>query len=61
MMAANANFSPSAGLVAIARGLSRTSGTQACSDVLKVIAVFGGLLFMVLLLLATAAVSTGPF
>ena len=55
-MATNArSFSPSAGLVAIARGLSRTSGTEVCGDVLKVIAVFCGLTLVALLLLATAA------
>jgi hypothetical protein len=61
MMAANADFSQGEGLDAIARGLSRASGIQVCGDVLKVTAVFGGLLFVVLLLLATAALSTGFF
>lgn len=62
-MATNAGFSPSAGLAAIARGLTRTSGPQVCSDVFKVIAVFCGLVLVVLLLLATAAVDmrTGFF
>ena len=52
-MATNASFSPSAGLAAIARGLSRASGTQVDGEMLKVIAVFCGLVLVVLLLLAT--------
>ena len=51
-MANNASFSPSAGLAAIARGLSRASGTQVDDEMLKVIAVFCGLVLVVLLLLA---------
>ena len=58
-MATNASFSTGAGLAAIARGLSRTSGSQVCSEVLKVIATFCGLIFVALFLLATAALSTG--
>jgi hypothetical protein len=63
MMATNAGFSPSSGLAAIAKGLSRTSGTQACGEVIKVIATFCGLVLVVLLLLAAAALdmSTGFF
>jgi hypothetical protein len=61
MMTTNADFSPGAGLDVIARSLSRTSGIQFCGEMLKAIAVFSGLLFVVLLLLATAALSTGPF
>jgi hypothetical protein len=51
-MANNASFSPSAGLAAIARGLSRASGTQVDGEMLKVIAAFCGLVLVVLLLLA---------
>ena len=58
-MVTNASFSPGAGLVAIARGLSRTSGTQVCGEVLKVVAVFAGLVLVAMLLLATAALATG--
>jgi hypothetical protein len=63
MMATNAGFSPSAGLAAIARGLSRTSGTQVCGEVIKVVVTFCGLVLVVLLLLATAALDmrTGFF
>ena len=51
-MANNASFSPSAGLAAIARGLSRASGAQVDGEMLKVIAVFCGLVLVVLLLFA---------
>ena len=51
-MANNASFSPSAGLAAIARGLSRASGTQVDGEMLKVIAAFCGLVLVVLSLLA---------
>jgi hypothetical protein len=63
MMVTNASFSPSAGLASIARGLSRTSGIQVCGDVLKVIAIFCGLVLVAVFLLATAAMtaSTGFF
>ena len=57
-MATKANFSSGAGLAAITKGLSRTSGTQVCNDVLKVIAGFCGLVLVALFLLATAALST---
>ena len=60
-MATNASFSSGAGLVALARGISRTCGTQVSGDVLKVVAVFCGLVFVALMLLATAALSTGFF
>jgi hypothetical protein len=53
-MATNASFSPSAGLAAIARGLSRASGTQVDDETLKVIVVFCGLGLVVLLLLAAS-------
>jgi hypothetical protein len=53
-MATNASFSPSAGLAAIARGLSSASGTQVDDETLKVIAVFCGLGLVVLLLLAAS-------
>jgi hypothetical protein len=58
MVATNASFSPGAGLTAIARGLSRTSGTHVCGDVLKVIAAFCGLVLVAVFLLATAALAT---
>jgi hypothetical protein len=63
MLAANASFSPSAGLAAIARALARTSGTQVCAEVFKIVAAFCGLVLVVLLLFATAALdlSTGFF
>jgi hypothetical protein len=63
MLATNAIFSPSAGLAAIARALTRTSGTQVCGEVLRVIAAFCGLILVVLVLLAAAALdlSTGFF
>jgi hypothetical protein len=48
-MATNASFSPSAGLSAIARG---ASGAQVDGEMLKVIAVFCGLVLVVLLLFA---------
>ena len=51
-MATNTGFSPSAGLAAIARGLSRTSGTEVDGEMLKVIAIFSGLVLVVLLLFA---------
>jgi hypothetical protein len=51
-MATNAGFSPSAGLAAIARGLSRLSSTQVDGEMLKVIAVSCGLVVVVLLLFA---------
>ena len=51
-MATNTSFSPSAGLAAIARGLSRLSSTQVDGEMLKVIAVFSGLVLVVLLLFA---------
>jgi hypothetical protein len=57
-MVANTRFVPSAGLAAIARGLSRTSGTHVCGEALKVIAAFCGLVLVALFLLATAALST---
>jgi hypothetical protein len=62
-MAASTSFSPGASLAAIASDLFRTCGTQACSDVLKVIAAFCGRVVIVLFLLATAAslTSTGSF
>jgi hypothetical protein len=53
-MATNASFSPRAGFAAIARGLSRASGTQVDDETLKVIAVFCGLGLVVALLLATS-------
>jgi hypothetical protein len=51
-MATNGSFSPSAALAAIARGLSAVSGTRADGEMLKVIAVFCGLVLVVLLLFA---------
>ncbi len=51
-MATNASFSPSAGLVAIARGLCRASGIQIDGEMFKVIAVFCGLGLVVALLFA---------
>ena len=51
-MATNASFSPRAGFAAIARGLSRLSSTQVDGEMLKVIAVFCGLVLVVLLLFA---------
>jgi len=52
-MATNASFSPSAGLAAIARGLSRPSGTQVDGEMLKVV-VFCRLGLVVSLLLAAS-------
>jgi hypothetical protein len=49
------------GLVAITRGVSCTPGALVWGDVLKVIAAFRGLVFVALLLLAAAALSTGFF
>jgi hypothetical protein len=42
-MATRAGFTPSAGLAAIARSLSRASGTQVDDEVLKAIIVFCGI------------------
>jgi hypothetical protein len=53
-MATNNNFSPSAGLAAIARGLSRLSGTEVDGELVKVIAVSCGLGLIVALLVATS-------
>jgi hypothetical protein len=61
MMATNPVFLPSVGLVAITRGVSCTPGALVWGDVLKVIAAFRGLVFVALLLLAAAALSTGFF
>jgi hypothetical protein len=58
-MATNAGFSPSAGFAAIARGLSRASGTQVDGEPLKVIAVFCGLSLVVALLFATNGLDAG--
>ena len=58
-MATNASFSPSSGLAAIARGLSRASGIQVDGETLKVIAVFCGLGLVVALLFATNGFDTG--
>ena len=62
-MATNASFSPSAGLAAIARGLSGSSGVQVDGELLKVVAVFCGLVLVVLLLFAAVdlEMSTGFF
>ena len=62
-MVTNASFSPGAGLASIARGLSRTSGTHVCNDVLKVSAILCGLVLVAVFLLATTAMtaSTGSF
>lgn len=60
-MGANGSFLPGAGLLWIASGLSSTSGTEVGGDLLKVVSVFCGLIFVVLLLLATAAMSAGFF
>jgi hypothetical protein len=56
-MSINAAFPSGAGLPAIARSLSHTCGPQVCSEVLKVIAAFCGLV-LVALFLATAVLST---
>ena len=53
-MATNASFSPSAGIAAIARGLSRASGTQVDDETLKVLVVFCGLGLVVALLFAAS-------
>ena len=62
-MATNTSFSPSAGLAAIARGLSGPSGAQVDGEMLKVIAVFCGLVLVVLLLFAAVdlEMSIGSF
>ena len=53
-MTTNAGFSPGACLAAIARGFSRADG-----EMLKVIAVFCGLILVVGLLFATDGFDTG--
>jgi hypothetical protein len=52
-MATNTSFSPKAGFAAIARGLSRASGTQVDDEALKAIVVFCGIGLVVSLLMAT--------
>ena len=52
-MATRAGFAPSAGLAAIARGLSRASGIQVDDEVLKAIIVFCGIGLVGSLLKAT--------
>ena len=61
MMATDASFLPGAGLLTITRGFSRARDTEGCDDLLKVVAVFSGLIFAVLLLLASAALNSGFF
>ena len=61
MMATDASFLPGAGLVTITRGFSRARDTQGYDDVLRVVAVFSGLIFAVFLLLASAAFNAGFF
>jgi len=53
-MATNANFSPSAGLAVVARGLSRATGAEVDGETLKVIVLFCGLCLVVALLFATS-------
>ena len=61
MMAIDASFLPGAGLATITRGFSGTRDALGGDDVLKVVAVFSGLIFAVLLLLASAALNAGFF
>ena len=60
-MAFDTSFLPGAGLATITKGFSRTREALGCDDVLKVVAVFSGLIFAVLLLLASAALNSGFF
>jgi len=58
-MVTNTGFSPGAGLAAIARGLSRASGTQVDGEMLKVVVVSCGLGLVVSLLLAASDLDMG--
>jgi hypothetical protein len=59
MMATNANFSPSAGLAVITRGISRATGTEVDAETLKVIVHFCALCLIVALLFATSGLDGG--
>jgi len=57
-MVTNTSFSRGAGLAAIARGLSRASGSQVDGEMLKVIVMFCGLGLAVALLFAAGGLDT---